>query len=170
MLRAATVAVRAPVAVAAARAVGAATRLSRYAREVRRIRHAGHPHLTIVNKSGYHPTDLWEILLAAAIAAGIRRRVVVHVVASPIYTRGCAHVAGRNAVVAIAPPSRLYTKEGMRRFARLVDHEMLHVRGLDHHQMRESDLYSEGPARSWARPWTSGRKRVRYLRRAPNQL
>ena len=95
------------------------------------------------------------------------------VVSSPIYSRGCANVGSSTnkrdeesqIVIAIAQPARLSAPGGMRRLARVVEHELLHTQGLDHEDMTEHDLYSLGPLPAWAYG-----KRIRYEGRAQNQL
>ena len=68
-------------------------------------------------------------------------------------------------VLAIAPPSYYSSERGfMRRLSRLFDHEIRHVRGDQHEDMEEPDLYSLGPVSPWARGL-----RVRYRARAPRQ-
>jgi hypothetical protein len=97
----------------------------------------------------------------------------VTIVSSPIYSRGCANVGKSTRrrdeesriVIAIAQPARLAAPGGMRRLARVVEHELLHTQGLDHEDMSEKDLYSLGPLPEWAYG-----KRLRYEGRARNQL
>lgn len=88
---------------------------------------------------------------------------------SPIRTRGCAEVtrdrSGGKMVIAISSPSRL-GKDPLRRLARVIEHEMQHLRGVEHDAMRDERLlYSEGPT-----PWWARGSRLRYRRRAPRQF
>lgn len=121
---------------------------------------------TLVNHSGYETRDLVRYFARAMRAYRLRRHKRIVIVSSPIRTRGCAEVSGDRCgatiVIAIAPPSKLsYAK-----LARIVEHEMNHARGLEHHEMHDERLlYSEGGVPSWARGL-----RLRYRGRAPNQM
>lgn len=119
-----------------------------------------------MNRSGYATGDLREFFSRGLRAHGVTGRVVLVVVSSPIYSRGCATVGGTDIVIAIASPSRL----DYRRLSRMFDHEVRHKLGIDHGQMSERDLYSLGRTSAWARDWESGRRKLRHVKRAPNQL
>ncbi len=96
---------------------------------------------------------------------GVRNSKHVTVVSSPIRTRGCAEVSpdrpGARVVIAIAPPGKFT----LAKFCRILEHELLHSKGVDHEQMPESRLWSEGPVPAWAVGLT-----IRYMGRAPSQL
>ena len=67
-------------------------------------------------------------------------------------------------VIAIAPPVRL----SIRRLARVTEHELAHLRGMRHEQMRDPVLlYS--PDRGETPRWAVGAK-IRWRGRAPSQL
>lgn len=117
--------------------------------------------IELENQSGYDTDDLIRIVEKAARVMGVRKRVYVIVTASPIRSRGCATVGGDEFSLAVAPPSKFT----MRRFARLNEHEWAHIRGLQHEQMGERLLYSEGPLPRWAEGL-----RLRYRGRAPDQM
>lgn len=96
---------------------------------------------------------------------GIRTRKEVVIVSSPIRTRGCAEVSpdrpGARVVIAIAAPGKFT----LAKFCRILEHELLHAKGLDHDDMPEARLWSEGGVPAWALG-----SRLRYLGRAPRQL
>lgn len=117
--------------------------------------------IVLENNSGYDSRDLLRVITRAAHVMGVRKRVRVVVTASPIRSRGCATVGGDEVVFAIAPPSKFT----MRRFARLAEHEFAHIKGIEHEQMGERLLYSEGALPLWAKGL-----RIRYLGRAPDQM
>lgn len=114
------------------------------------------------NRSGYATEDIYRFVLKGlkATRTPIRGLRVVFV-ASPVRSRGCATVAGRRMVIAIASPANF----SLRRLAKLLEHEAAHLRGLEHEQMDHKLLYSLGPVPDWAK----GTK-IRYLGRAPRQL
>lgn len=128
----------------------------------------------IENRTGYLTEDLARFAHRGCDATGIRPDRVVFV-ASPIRTRGCADVPscsgatrrggrlgrGATVVVAVASPSRITA----RRLARVYEHELLHASCLEHRDMTERDMYSRGPAPTWARGL-----RLRWRGRAPRQL
>ena len=99
------------------------------------------------------------------LAHKIRRRVTVVVVASPVYSRGCAVVGGDRLVLSIAGPSRLEKPDGWRRLTRVLDHEAEHLAGREHRDMPARMRYSLGPASRWA-----DGVRLRYEGRAPSQI
>lgn len=119
---------------------------------------------TLENRSGYDTGDLARALCKAFAHNRIKTPKRVLVYPSPVRTRGCAEVQsdrrGARIVIAIASPSRFT----MRRFARILDHECAHLRGVEHEEMCEVLLYSEGPAPAWSRGL-----RIRYKGRAPNR-
>jgi hypothetical protein len=132
----------------------------------------------VVNRSGYDSADLERFFDRALRALGCRESVTVVVTSSPVRSRGCADIrqivcsdavcraVGKARMsIAIARPSYSSPAEFVRRLARLTRHEYLHLIGYRHEDMRESDLYSEGPTPSWARGAV-----IRYRGRAPNQL
>lgn len=96
---------------------------------------------------------------------GVRNLKKIVVVSSPIRTRGCAEVSpdrcGSMIVIAIAPPGKFT----LAKFARIFEHEALHSKGVEHEQMPESRLWSEGGVPLWALHC-----RVRHVRRAPPQM
>lgn len=146
----------APARAVAAVAVGVALRRS----------FASSPRLSVDNRSGYDTRDLHAFFLAGLRSMGVAGKKRVVVVASPIYSRGCATIGGETIVIAIAAPSRF----SWRRLARLFEHEATHSTGKDHHEMSERDLYSEGPCPRWAKPWALGSRKLRYRGRARGQL
>lgn len=129
----------------------------------RRVIGAGCPNFWLENRSGYDSVDLARAFCSAFRVLGIRTPKHVLVVPSPIRTRGCAEVSvdkhGARMVIAIAPPSRFT----MRRFARILEHECAHLRGVNHKDMAEPLLYSEGSLPRWA-----SRMKLRYRGRAPS--
>jgi hypothetical protein len=96
---------------------------------------------------------------------GVRNLKKIVVVSSPIRTRGCAEVSsdrhGATIVIAVAPPGKFT----LAKFARIFEHEALHSKGLEHEQMPEPRLWSEGAVPLWALGC-----RVRHVRRAPPQV
>jgi hypothetical protein len=64
-------------------------------------------------------------------------------------------------VIAVASPAHF----SLRRLARLVDHEALHLTGKRHSEMSHVDLYSLGPVPAWAKGIG-----LRYRGRAPRQF
>lgn len=132
---------------------------------------------TLENHSGYDTGDLARFFQVAFRVLGVRRDKRVIVVASPVRTRGCASVSkdvrGATIVIAIAPPSRF----SMAKLARIVEHEIAHAKGAEHSDMiagraggrspRDWDRlhYSEGPL-----PWWARGLKIRYRKRAPDQM
>ena len=115
------------------------------------------------NRTGYVTADLYWIVLAILKATRTPMRGLrVVFVASPIRSRGCATVAGRRMVIAIASPANF----SMRRLVRLIEHEAGHLRGIEHEKMDRKMLYSLGPIPEYAKRM----KKPRYLGRAPPQL
>lgn len=124
--------------------------------------------LRIENRSGYETRDLERLVRAAVRYHRIDGPLDVVFVTAPGRSRGCAEVGGRRAVFALAPPSYDRSRdrsEFMRRLSRLIDHEFRHLKGDEHEDMGQSDLYSLGPASPWARGIS-----VRYRGRASAQL
>lgn len=114
------------------------------------------------NRSGYATDDLYRfVLLGLKATRTPMRGLRVVFVASPIRSRGCATVAGRRMVIAIASPANY----SLRRLARLIEHEAAHLRGIEHGQMDRKMLYSLGPVPEWAKGM-----RIRYRGKAPPQL
>ena len=113
------------------------------------------------NLSGYDTDDLADFFAAAKKFYRVGKPLRVIVTASPIRSRGCADVHGTRMSIAIAPPSLFR----LRRFARLVEHELAHIQGLDHKDMSERLLYSLGNTPDWAKKFRFG-----YVGRAPNQM
>ena len=114
------------------------------------------------NRSGYATGDLYKIILAGLKATRTPMRGLrVVFTASPIRSRGCATVAGRRMVIAIASPANF----SLRRLGRLIEHEMAHLRGIEHEQMDRKLLYSLGPVPEWIK-----RLKPHYLGKAPPQL
>ena len=115
------------------------------------------------NRSGYDTNDLGRFFARGLQATNTKAdglRIVV--VASPVRSRGCASVGGRQMVIAIAAPWRF----SLRRLARMFEHECAHIRGVEHRMMERQLLYSLGPTPAWAEEVGA----PRYLGRAPPQL
>ena len=74
-------------------------------------------------------------------------RLELVVTTNPNRTRGCAEVGGTAIVIAVAPPSKF----SQRKLARIFEHELTHILGLDHHEMPEPVLWSRGGTPEWAR-------------------
>ena len=91
----------------------------------------------------------------------VRRHFQVSVTSSPIRSRGCAEIGGSRISLAIATRSRF----SLRRLARLFEHEAWHLKGKEHQDMSENQLYSLGAVPRWARGLT-----FRFRKRAPNQM
>lgn len=119
-------------------------------------------HIELHNRSGYNSDDLRHFFERGLRAMRVPRskKLQVTVVASPVRSRGCAEVGGNRMVIAIASPSHF----SIRRLARLFEHEVSHTLGMQHSEMPEKLLYSLGSTPDWAKV------RIRYSKRAPNQL
>lgn len=117
--------------------------------------------LRVVNHSGYRTRDLHAFIERAMRAYRVAGPLTVIVTASPIRSRGCADVGGSRMSIAIAPPSAF----SLRRMARLVQHELAHIAGIDHESMPYDLLYCLGNTPSWAKGARFG-----YVGRAPNQM
>jgi hypothetical protein len=76
----------------------------------------------------------------------------VSVTNHPKRTRGCAQL-GRPAVVLALGPKAKPSKAAL-----ILRHELAHVRGLEHEDMGEELLFSEGQAPGWARKMTLRRR------------
>ncbi len=122
------------------------------------------------NRTGYDTRDLVSWTRAAFQVCRIRKAKRIIFTSSPIRSRGCAETTpdrcGSVLSVAVASPSR-FTKA---KFARLLEHECMHLQGLEHEDMgRKNDnghlLYSDGPLPAWAR-----RLSLTYRRRAMPQI
>jgi hypothetical protein len=107
------------------------------------------------NASGYDTGDLHRFFLRGLHAMKIPderiRSLRVAVTSAPRRSRGCADVGGTRVSIAIAPPSYSPYREFIRRLARLWEHEVSHAMGLDHADMPEDLLYSNGKTPLWAR-------------------
>jgi len=66
-------------------------------------------------------------------------------------------VGGKDVVIQIAPPSRF----SKRKLARIYEHELRHIEGLEHEEMTEKDLWSEGPEPEWSRGMKVRRRKRR---------
>lgn len=121
--------------------------------------------LRLDNRSGYDTEGLRRFIRRGLVACRVRGDVHVTVVSSPIRSRGCATVGGREMVLAVASPSRTTHREFIRRLARLIEHEAAHLRGVEHGRMPRDLLYSLGSTPAWARG-----ARIPYRGRAPDQM
>jgi len=88
-------------------------------------------------------------------ACGVRGPKLVIFVPAPARSRGCAEIGrkgreGEAIVFALSPPGRFRVK----RFARLLEHEVAHTLGKEHHAMDERTLYSMGGVPDWAKGTT----------------
>jgi hypothetical protein len=147
--------------------VAARRRLSMSGEIVNLLATSRGPHVVLRNFSGYDARDLAVIVQAGLGAAGVRQPKRVVVTASPIYTRGCAAISNdvRWAAMslAIASPSRFT----MAKLVRIIEHEGRHLRGEDHGEMPEKDVYtSSGRVPRWA----ARLREPRYMGKAPNQI
>ena len=120
---------------------------------------------TLRNATGYSTADLVRITAKAFRAYGIKTPKDVIFTSSPIRTRGCATVSPDRSravlSVSIAAPSKFTWQK----LAAILRHECAHLRGLQHEDMHEELLYSEGSVPRWARG-----EKLRYVRRAPSQM
>jgi hypothetical protein len=125
------------------------------------------PEIALRNFSGYEARDLAVIVQAGLGAAGVKRPKRVVVTHSPIYTRGCAaispDVTWAPMSLAIAAPSRFT----MAKLARIIEHEGRHLRGEDHGEMPDKDVYTSS---SFVPRWAKGLKLPRYRGRGADPL
>lgn len=85
-------------------------------------------------------------------ALGVRGPKLVIFVRAPARSRGCAEIGrpgreGEAIVFALSPPGQFR----IRRFARLLEHEVAHTQGALHEHMPEPTLYSLGGVPDWAK-------------------